>query len=722
MVSPAPFIACAVYALSTTGCVGVTPVQQVVNMLEDMAATARKELQDEQVQFGTFGTWCTERKSTLKADIGQGSRDVEMLGTKIGKLEDETKNLGLNMATLDTDVASHQQDVKAEQAQRAKDHKEFLQESQEYAESVDALERAILVLEKQSYDRKATSAVLLQLEGRLPEQARSVVTAFTQMVRKAEPGESMDYAAPEANAYEFQSGGLVDMLKKLAADFKKKLGNCQIEEKNSMHAANMVVQDLTDSIAHKSSDRGEKSAIRQAKLGEKAKKNKQLMATQSAKQEDEATLSDVTVECEEKGLSFKEKQKLRQEEIQALDEATRILQSKDVAGNAEKHLELAQTPLTSMFAQLRSASQSENIRRDVREFLSLEGRRLHSKSLEFLSQKIASDPFAKVKKLIDDLITRLLEESHADADHEGYCDKEFGQSKITRNRLNDEIDQLDAAVEGNRANIMDLTSSIKNLDKEVAELVAAMGEATEMRNAEHKTNKATVADAVAAQKAVQAATAVLKTYYAKAAQATALIQINSPVKFNSPAWQQLANPDFETSDKGLIDGGVTNTELSASGSTPRVDTGHRSGMQTFGGSTFTGQQDEAGGVLAMLEIIMSDFLSLETDTNSQESAAARAHKNFMTEATKNKATKMRNVALNKQDVVAANAKLTRDVADLKSTQDELLAADRYYEKLVPQCIDKGMTYDEKTAARAAEIKSLKEALDILNREDVATLS
>jgi hypothetical protein len=65
------------------------------------------------------------------------------------------------------------------------------------------------------------------------------------------------------------------------------------------------------------------------------------------------------------------------------------------------------------------------------------------------------------------------------------------------------------------------------------------------------------------------------------------------------------------------------------------------------------------------------------------------------------------------DKAAAELKLQEDTKDLKGTQDELLAADRYYEKLVPQCIDQGMTWEERVAAREAEIKSLKEALKIL---------
>merc|ERR1719362_589359 len=87
---------------------------------------------------------------------------------------------------------------------------------------------------------------------------------------------------------------------------------------------------------------------------------------------------------------------------------------------------------------------------------------------------------------------------------------------------------------------------------------------------------------------------------------------------------------------------------------------------------------------------------------------------------KNKAAKLKKTDMNTADKAAAESKLQEDIADLKATQDKLLAADRYYERLVPQCIDQGMTFEERTKARADEIASLKQALEILNREDIAT--
>merc|ERR1719327_2211117 len=116
----------------------------------------------------------------------------------------------------------------------------------------------------------------------------------------------------------------------------------------------------------------------------------------------------------------------------------------------------------------------------------------------------------------------------------------------------------------------------------------------------------------------------------------------------------------------------------------------------------------------MLEVILSDFANVEADTKSAETTSQQAYDEFMTEAKKNTRVKSKKIQLDTADKVSTEQKLQEDTADLKRTQDELLAAERYYEKLVPQCIDKGMTYEERTAAREKEIASLKEALEILS--------
>merc|ERR1719335_2004838 len=115
----------------------------------------------------------------------------------------------------------------------------------------------------------------------------------------------------------------------------------------------------------------------------------------------------------------------------------------------------------------------------------------------------------------------------------------------------------------------------------------------------------------------------------------------------------------------------------------------------------------------MLEVILSDFSNLEADTKAAETSAQKAYDGFMVESKRNKATKQKKIEMDEADKAEAERKLAEDTKDLKGTQDELIAADKYYEKLVPQCIDQGMTFEERTKAREEEIASLKQALEIL---------
>jgi len=377
------------------------------------------------------------------------------------------------------------------------------------------------------------------------------------------------------------------------------------------------------------------------------------------------------------------------------------LDSDAVVGGANKHLDLVQSKSATSLAQVRkgtSTAATEGIRRKVREFLAHEGHRLRSKSIALLTEKLAANPFAKVKKMIDDMLTTLLEQANADAEHEGFCDKEMGESKITRTKLQSTIDALTAAVEEGKANILSLAQQIAKTEEELAQIDTAVKEATEIRNEEKAKNKATVKDAKAALAAVEAATAVLKDFYAKAAKATGFLQESTHgINMGSDEWQALANPNFEGT----------------------VDSGHKAGMQTFG-EAYTGQQQRAGGVMAMLEVILSDFANLKTDTEASEAVSAKEYADFMTESSRNTAVKQKALEMAKADKTAAEEKLRDDTKDMKLTQDKLLAAERYYEKLEPQCVDKGMTFEERTAARQEEITSLKEALKILSSEDITS--
>merc|ERR1719230_1886661 len=205
--------------------------------------------------------------------------------------------------------------------------------------------------------------------------------------------------------------------------------------------------------------------------------------------------------------------------------------------------------------------------------------------------RVADDPFKKVKKMIKDLIVKLMEEANEEAEHKGWCDTELSTNEQTRKEKTEAVETLHAEIDQLEASIAKLTEDIGELTKAVAELDAAMAKATKLRTEEKAKNEETIKDSQEAQTAVAQATTILREFYAKSGEATAFAQ------------KQPAAPEiFER--------------------------------------PYTGMQGESGGIVGMLEVIQSDFARLEADTSAAESTAQSEYDEFMSDSKVDKAGKL----------------------------------------------------------------------------------
>merc|ERR1719198_358459 len=128
-------------------------------------------------------------------------------------------------------------------------------------------------------------------------------------------------------------------------------------------------------------------------------------------------------------------------------------------------------------------------------FLQDRARQTGSRYLALIAEHMQADPFVKVKKMIKDLIVKLLEQANAEAEGKAYCDTELGTNKITREDKQAEVEELTASVEQNEAKAAGLTADIKELAEALADLQQQQAEATALRTEEKATNTKTVADA-----------------------------------------------------------------------------------------------------------------------------------------------------------------------------------------------------------------------------------
>jgi len=644
----------------------VTPVQQVINLLTNMVEKGKAATKAEQVQFATYKQFCDDTLASKQSAIAENTELIEILTAEVEKGEADAADAAREIASLEADIATWEGDEKAAIKVREIENTNYVATHKDYSESVTACEAAVAILMKTSMDVKQASAALMEVSrGNLvPKDAKHLLDAFLAVKTQDVMG------APEANAYEFQSKAIVDMLSKLAAKFWDERSALEEEEANAVHSFNMLKADLESQLAFAAEAKSKQAATKARSLQAAADAKGSLEDAVTTRDDDEKYAADLTATCEQKSSDFANRQTLRAGELDAINKAIEILSGKTVE-MSEKHLpQLLQRKTTSL-AQLRSDSQNPN-QKKVAAYLTRRAHELHSRVLSAFALRVSADPFKKVKKMVKDLIVKLMEEANAEVEHKGYCDMELATNEHTRKEKSEAVVMLTAEIDELTASITSLAGDMAELSAAISELDKAVSEATKVRLAEQAKNTATIADAQEGQKATETAHAVLVEFYDKAAEATSFAQ-KSSAKVGQPA---------------IFEG------------------------------AYTGMQAENGGVLGMLETIESDFERLEAETSASEAEAAKQYEEFMNDSKVDKTQKQADLdhAASKKQNQEQSLQATK--TDLTGTQKELTAAVSYYEKLKPACVTAGDSYDDRVAKRKEEIESLQEALRILNGEDV----
>jgi len=655
----------AVFAAKTD----VTPIQKVIEMMDSMLAKGKKEKHEEEVEFTKFHEWCDQVREEKTTSIAEATAQIEELAAAIDKAESDAEVLSEEIAELETETNKLEDDAASATALRKKEHADYSATHKDYSESIDALARAIQTLKGKEKD-VPQSLIQLSASPLIPEQEKAVITSFLA----SQNGE--EASAPEANAYEFQSGGIVSVLEKLKLKFEDEKLALEKDEMTKKANYEVLMQQLTDDIKANKASIEKKTAMKGKRLQDAATAKGDKEVTEASKAKDEGILSDTNAECQQTSDDYEKNQVVRAGEIEALTKAIEIMSSGDVTGMGDKHLPAALLQTTgSALAQLRSGAAQENyVRQRLVEFLQGRAKKLGSKYLTLIATQAEADPFAKVKKMIKDLIVKLMEEANAEADQHAYCETELATNKQTREIKSSEVEELTAELESENALVEKLTTEIAELSAEVKTIRGQQAEATKIRDEEKKTNAATIADAKVAQGAVEKATTILKEFYSSVAAGSALLQDTAGLK---EEMKQAASLD-----------------------------------------PYKGQQAGSGGIMGMLEVILSDFARLETETQTAEDQQATVYSKFMDESNEDVAVKETEIEhkSNKKDTATENiANLNKN---LKLTQSELDEALEYYAKLKKECVDTGFSYEERVKLREEEIQSLQEALKVLAAESL----
>merc|ERR1719156_16682 len=359
--------------------------------------------------------------------------------------------------------------------------------------------------------------------------------SFLQAAAQAKEDEDDDLTLtqPQAKmvAYESSSGGIVKTIEEMQGKAEDTLSDLRKKEMGDAQTFAMLEQGLKDEISH-----GEEklsTATKSKAANEQAKEDAsgKLVETTKSKAADEEYAGTLKTECEAKASEWEARQKSAAEEMGAIEKAKTIL----VEG-------------VTAFAQVSSKVRRWNPNDDDESDAVTEKREKvvgilkqlsqthHSFAFAQLANMATSDPFVKIRGLIEDMIAKLLKEAEEEATQKAFCDKEMGASKKSQDEKTMTLDKLQSRIDGAETTIAENTEAIKTLEAEVAEIDKAQAEATAIRTKENEEYLVASKDFKDSAEAVAKAIEVLKNFYEGS-----FIQLSATTHLKSKAIEVLKN-------------------------------------------------------------------------------------------------------------------------------------------------------------------------------------
>jgi len=642
------------------------PIEKVIEMMSELQQKIIKEGEAAQKVYDEFAEWCEEESKNLQFEIKTGKAQAEELSATIEKAVSDIKAGEEAIEELAKKVATAEADLKAATEIREKEHGEFLAVEAELVDTVDALERAIGILEREM--AKTGGAAFLQLKNadnvvaalKLLVQSASIsssdgarLTAFLQSQQESADSDE-ELGAPDPAVYKSKAGGIVDVLNDLLADAEGQLEDARKKESNLQNNYEMLKLELEDAIKFGGQEIDKAKKQIAANEETKAAAEGDLEVTNKALAEDIKQLAETHQECMTKATDFEAETASRGEELKAIAEAKKIII--EMTGGA--------TAQTYSFLQLTAYSRLQT-RADLANFEAVKyvqklSETMRSAALAQLANRMAAaarmgasageDPFAKVKGLISEMIERLLKEAAEDAAHKAYCDKEMSETKAKKEELTDEITALTTKIDQMSADSAKLKEEVATLSKELADLAKSQAEMDKLREEENTAYVKNKAEMEEGLEGIKLALKVLREYYAK------------------------------------------------------EDKAHKAA------------EGAGGGIIGMLEVVESDFSKGLAEMIAIEEEAAAEYEKQTKENEIAKVTKEQDVKYKTKEAKSLDKAVAEHTADREGLQTELDAVLDYWEKIQEQCIAKPEPYEERKKRREAEIAGLKEALAILEGE------
>lgn len=680
------------------------PLAKVFDLINDLKARIVADGEKEDQAYRRFVSYCATTAKSVQYEIDTGSTKENQLTSKVNSLSADIEVGDSRIKDRAAAIAKAEAELSGATAMRKKEANEFTEGERELMSTIDTLERALSVLEKQVNSGKSFAQIdtstltsIVQTLSVVDDAAAmpgSNLDKLTALIQAQDGDYEDETGAPAEAAYSKKSGGIMDVIEDMKDKAEGQLSDLRRSETKAKNSYALLSQGLQDEIKAETQElEDEKSGS--AEAGEdKASSEGNLQVTKKEVSSARTKNDEMSSSCQSSAADHEANVAARSQELKVIDEAEQIL--RDSTGAA-----------AASFLQVKASSRSSqrvNARLDVSSALISTIRKLskehHSASLAQLTSRISAelkfaaaqhstDPFKKVKDLIGSMIGKLEKEAGEQATEKAYCDEEMQKTASKKGELEDIVTQLEAKIGKSASKASAGKETVSELQMELSELTKEQAEMDKIRREAHAAYSSTKADLEQGLGGVRKAMSTLREFYGSSASE------------ETGATEQSGALLQEDEDDDRDDMSSLMQQAERQPSPP----------QKAEKSTGAG-----GGIINLLEVVESD-LAKNLATEDEEESDAQSTYDKQTQANKiTQAEKEQDAKFTTQEFTSLEKTISESEADKATEVEELSAVSEYFAKLKQRCVAKPTSYEELKARREAEIQGLKDALGSLESE------
>jgi len=661
-------------ALGTVESASINPITRVVELMEGLIKKINTDGKMEEDLFEKYVCWYKTVVSSKKASNAAAADRIESLSAYIDDVKGGRVEFTSERKDLEAEIAKLMDELETSKAMRKKENEDFLAAKDEMQKAIAALEQAVEVLGDTTADMKTgvLTSVGFDLR-RVVQMGKSMLSE--QDVRYLEQALDGDVREPDWKKlnrkavfkmkYKARSGKIQEILADMLQTFEDNLTDAEKKEADSLSTyeklsgqKNSQLQAAQDALTAGEAEGGARSLSVEESQEEVDSLSAQVTA-------DEGYIQQAEDSYAVKMTEWKERKRLRTEEIASIEKAIAILTSDEARDTMSSSFKSQGNLL-----QVGEAEQQCRARKAADHLRDLAGKHqdVRLAALAVSMRFRAKGHFDEVVEGIDKIISDLHKENDMDLKVKEDCeDDRNANTKMAKNAAY-EIDTETALIVRKEAEIDAKNAEIARLQDEKKELQLQRDEATVNRakeKAEYDEAKATDEAAVA--------------LIGKAKDALAKFYTD-----NSLAFAQVGQP-----------------EVTAGAAPPPPPT---TWSEPYGGA-----KGETNGIQSIMQMILDDVNKDIRTATEEETKAIANYDAFMAE-TKAQIEKIDSDVsdlegeIGDAELAIKDARATR--GDKKKIMDEALM---YLRSIATGCDFMAANFELRKANREAETDGLLEA-------------